>query len=286
MGEAWFMGDARRMFTELEGELSALGVDKLQAPLEEIASGVRSFGPRQEWHDWYHYLLSQTIPRAHEAFVSPLLEWLITGFMAIHPDGVPHPPYKAFLADVTCTLGRCLMERACWRGNHIVVGSFLHRSNHNPAGVWRWWDASGDFSSSMFFCLKYLPADCVRGWLQSVLAIPAPHWRAQVLVWFAGAHAMLTGATRWPSEFLLDARPAIDWAWSHCLGPPSTSHEQDRPTGRHFLPEASRSIALKCVRTHFTDDVFLDWLLSLSSVPYLVAEVADIPQVFEELYLR
>ncbi|UUZ46943.1 hypothetical protein LP420_25160 [Massilia sp. B-10] len=54
------------------------------------------------------------------------------------------------------TLGRSLMEPHCWNGTEIKVGAMLRRSNNNPAQVWGWWDASGDFSASMFFCLEVL----------------------------------------------------------------------------------------------------------------------------------
>ncbi len=53
------------------------------------------------------------------------------------------------------------MDRNCWEDNDIELGKLLHRSNNNPNQVWMWWDASGDFSSSMFFCLKYLPVECI-----------------------------------------------------------------------------------------------------------------------------
>src|SRR6516162_3044560 len=74
MGEAWFMGERRRLFDNLQGDLSLLSTRDLQEPLEEIASGTSSFGPMAEWHSWYHYLLGQALPRANECFVSSLLE--------------------------------------------------------------------------------------------------------------------------------------------------------------------------------------------------------------------
>ena len=63
MGEAWFMGKERRLFHELQGDLDALCVSQLQAPLGEIASGTSSFGPRDEWREWYHHLLGRLLPR-------------------------------------------------------------------------------------------------------------------------------------------------------------------------------------------------------------------------------
>lgn len=287
MGEAWFMSDDRQMFDALAGDLSRLDIDYLKKALNEIASGTSAFGPSAEWQSWYHYLLGRILPRAHEASLGSLLESLINGFFALYPDGVQHAPYPRFLDDVLTTLGRSLMEPHCWNGTEIKVGAMLRRSNNNPAQVWGWWDASGDFSASMFFCLKYLPPACVHGWLQSVLAIPSPHWRAQVLVWLVGSHDILTGKICWPSEFDIQARPSVDWEWACCLRPELLAlaglpldHAAD------FLPATSRELMLQLARTHFTSEVYLAWLESIDAVPYLAAELTGIPSTFEALYVR
>ena len=278
MGEAWFMSGDRRIFHDLAGDLSRLSARQIQAPLQEIANGISAFGPLPEWQTWYHYLLGQMLPRAHEAFASPLLELLMTGFFAMYPDESRPSPYRGFRDDVLLTLGQCLMEPQCWNGQEIVVGSFLHRSNANPANVWFWQDASGDFSASMFFCLKYLPSDRIAGWLHSVLAISSPHWRAQVLVWLVGAHDLLAGKVHWPSEFLLKARPSVAWEWSDCL-------RSELAGGADFVPQAHRKIALALIQQHFNDDVFLEWLETISSITYLADELAEIPSRFEEIYI-
>jgi hypothetical protein len=286
MGEAWFMGGERRIFQELKGDLDKISAWDLQTPLAEIATGTSSFGPSAEWNVWYHYLLAQLLPRSHDAFVTPLLEHLITGFMAIYPNGVCAPPYRQFLDDALRTLGSCMMESYCWNGSEIVVGAFLHRSNDNPNRIWCWWDASGDFSASMFFCLKYLPPPLVSGWLHSVLAISSPHWRAQVLVWLVGSRDLLTGEINWPSELRGDARPSVDWEWSHCLRRELAGRDESgAPSMTSLLPEDSRSQVLHAVRSYFTDDVFLEWLTSISSVSYLEYELAEIPSTFESQYL-
>lgn len=281
------MGKERRLFHELEGDLAALTAWDVQKPLEEIASGTSSFGPYDEWHDWYHYLFGQLLPRSHECFVSSLLESLVTGFVALYPNGIHNAPYPDFEHDALLTLGRCMMEPQCWAGSEIVVGAFLHRSNNNPNRVWCWWDASGDFSASLFFCLKYLPSSLVRGWFSSVLSIESPHWRAQVLVWLVGSHEMLRGRLHWPSEFLIKARPSVGWDWSHCLRPElATSDESGAPAVTSLLPDVSRTHALEAAHSYFTEEIFLEWLESIARVPYLKAELAEIPATFESLYVR
>jgi len=274
------------MFEELRGDLSLLTAWQLQTPLNEIASGTSSFGPLEEWQLWYHYLLGHLVPRCHEAFVSTLLESLITGFLALYPNGVLHEPYRGFHSDALNTLGRCMMDQRCWQAGDIVVGTILHRSNNNPNKVWCWWDASGDLSASLHFCLKYLPDHCVREWYLSVLSIPSAHWRAQLLAWLVGAHDTLQGTVRWPSEWQVEARPSISWEWSHCLRPElATTDRSGEVAVSALLPAASCQTVLEVTLAHFTEDVYLTWLESLRPYPYLEAELAEIPSVFEALYV-
>ena len=286
MGEAWFMGDEREMFPELLGDLREISAYDLQKPLVEIASGTSSFGPMREWNLWYHYLLGRLVPRGHEAHVSYLLESLLTAFMAIYPNGVYREPYKGFRDDALMTLGRSIMDRQCWNSSNIAIGNVLRRSNNNPAKVWIWWDESSDLSASLFFCMKYLPEHVIEPWLQSVLDIRSPHWRAQVMVWLLGAHEILNGTMRWPSEFSLDARPYIGWEWSHCLKPElASTDDSGSPPTVAFIGEGNRTSALRLLRAYFTGDRFLEWLDCISEVPYLEAELQEIPSRFETLYV-
>jgi hypothetical protein len=287
MGEAWFIGDERRMFHELMGNLDQVMPRDLQEPLSEIASGTSSFGPMQEWNAWYHYLLGALLPRNHEGYPWYLVESLLTGFMAIYPNGIYTEPYKGFGEDVLLTLGQCMMDSMCWNGSDIAIGKVLRQSNDNPNGVWIWWNASGDFAASMFFCLKYLPESAIAPWLRSVFAIPSPHWRAQVIVWLVGAHGMLNDAVRWPSEFSMRARPSVDWEWSNCLkAEMAAADDSGAPPESAFIPQASRNAALNVIHTYFTEDRFLEWLDCMSTFPYLALELAEIPATFEALYVR
>jgi hypothetical protein len=290
MGEAWFMSDKRVMYDELLGDIDKLSAKELQKPLEEIASGMNAFGPMREWISWYHYLLAQLIPRSHENHLESLLEYLVTGFVAHYPNGVIYEPYRGFRDDALLTIGQCIMEPQCWStdGKEIIVGRILHRSNNNPNRVWMWWDASGDFAASMFFCLKYLPTDSIAGWLKSCLAIPSAHWRAQVIVWLVGAHKILHGIVAWPSEFKVHDRPGISWAWSHVLNPNVGS---DRMAGltapiQTFVPDDNRIEVIRVLQEELSEDRYLEWLDSMAAFPYLDAELAEIPTNFERLYLQ
>lgn len=280
------MGVERRMFTELSGDMESLSAYDLQKPLEEIASGTSAFGPLEEWTSWYHHLLGALLPRSHEHFVDYILEYLITGFMALHPNGIQQSPYQNFREDVLNSLGSAIMDGSCWNDGDIAIGKILHRSNNNPNRVWCWWDASGDMSSSMFFCLKYLPQYMVADWFRSTLAIPSPHWRAQMIAWLAGSHAILSNEEKWPSEWKIEARPSVSWAWSHCLNPEIATRDRgsEEPM-MSLLPDMSKLEVIRVVREHFTEGVFLDWLSSIAELSYLETELAEIPATFERLYL-
>ena len=76
MGEAWFMGEDRHMFVSLLGDLERCSSEELRAPLEEIASGIASFGPMDEWTDWYRYLLAQLVARHPEQSFDSLYQRL------------------------------------------------------------------------------------------------------------------------------------------------------------------------------------------------------------------
>ena len=53
-----------------------------------------------------------------------------------------------------------------------------------------------------------------------------------------------------------------------------------------MLPESSRMQLLELVHSHFTEDVFLEWLESIARIRYLEAELAELPSIFENLYVR
>jgi hypothetical protein len=286
MGEAWFMGSERLMFHNLMGDVSALPVADLFAPLMEITSGTSSFGPYDEWKEWCHYLLPRLIPRAHEQYVASLLEPLISAFITQYPVGVAVEPYQGFRRDALQTLGQCLMERHCWAEGRLVLGTMLHRHENTHVGLWAWFDASGDFTASMFFCSKYLTPDEIEPWLVSVLGITCPHWRAQVIVWFVGAHAMLTGGLPQISDLDTAQRPQMTWENSHCLtGSYSGDHSDDAAPPPPFLPAANRDAILRTLRQHLTQDRVLEWLLSIAAVDYLEVELAELPDRFCDLYL-
>jgi hypothetical protein len=279
MGEAWFMSEERRTFPELQGDLAVIPVERLQDTLTHIVSGPICFGVPEEWRDWFHYLLPRLLPRSHECSFDTLLEILLTSLFAHYPEGLEAGPYPGFRDDVLGTAGRCLMDTVCWPSGAFDVEACLGPRFADDS---RWGEASGALSASMFLSLKYLRPAEVKPWLESVLAIGEPRWRRQVMLWLLGAHTILTGAIRQPSQlFALCDNPRIDWDWSHCINgtyPDLGGDEID------FIPEANRSVALEATRGHFTKAVFLEWLQSFASEPLLDANLAETSYRFFDLY--
>jgi hypothetical protein len=281
MGEAWFMGETRALFWELLGELDTLSMEHLGPALYEIGSGTKNLGERNEWTDWFHYILAQTLPRAHETYAfHSLVESLATTFFLLYPEDISREPYKGFRRDALDTLGRSMMNAECWDGDRVRIGAFLHRYYNEQAGAWFWRDASGDFAASMFFCLKYLGSEEVAPWLRSVLAITDPHWRSQIIVWFVGAHDLLAGRFLDPSGYEVSDCPSLSWEASHLL-------KRDTRDGvnPHFLPRPNREAALATLEAFMGDDLYLEWLCSISEFDYLESELADLPERFRELYI-
>ncbi len=174
-----------------------------------------------------------------------------------------------FTRDCLNTLGQSMMEGRCWNNGKIIIGEVLHKSNDNPKGVWCWWDASGDFAASMFFCLKYLEAKEISDWLNSVFEISCPHWRAQFIVWLVGFKAIIDREIVQPSDMSGASYPDISWAWSHCL----TSEISTKP----FISDDNLNEAEKVIYQRVSVNSVLDWLESMKPYPYLESELGGLP---------
>jgi hypothetical protein len=214
---------------------------------------------------------------------APLVEALATAYFALYPLGVEREPYRGFARDSLDTLGRAIMNAQCWSRGRIERGEILRRGR-TGWGSWEWDRASGDLSASMFFCLKYLASAEIGPWLGSAFAIEDPYWRAQLMVWFVGAHDMLTGKMRQPHEFPDDMRPCIAWEYSHILSGADCG-ATTKATAAPFLPEANRAAAHAAVVAFFDDETYLNWLCAICEDEQLESELAELPETFAALYL-
>lgn len=274
MGEAWFMGAQREMYTYLlERQLEDLSESELEEPLREIASGNSCFGPMREWNLWLDYFASRLVPICLKPSHRTLQELLCTAVMAQYHSGFDGAPYPQFGEDLLATLGQCIMDPTKWDGRRPMLGRILYAPPPPNAIGWGWWATSGDLSSSLFFCLKYMAPAQVGPWTESVLTISDPHWRAQLLVWLSGARRILVEGQQ-PKAVFMQA-PEIDWAESHILGGNYTG-DYAQPRNVRLVPSQNVAEFRKAVQRHLTPATLTEWRDSIAANEYLAGEAAHI----------
>lgn len=220
MGEAWFMGKTRKRYTDLLGDLDHLETDYLQHALEEIAAGTTSFGYRDEWTEWFHYLAPRLVGRSSDNHVDYLYEYLVTAFMALHPGETVIGDREHVLAlDIFTCLALAPTDASRWRDGapdfeRTMYNVQYWRTGHNP-----WTRVSGDIAAGACLCFKYLDVDQLGPWIDSALKIDEPHFRTQFLLWLVEAEPLISGRIRHLSEIRTDACPSAgpSWTWSHLL---------------------------------------------------------------------
>jgi hypothetical protein len=272
MGEAWFMGAEREMYTYLlERELEDLRERELEEPLREIASGNSCFGPMREWTMWLDYFATRLVPICLKPCYRTLQELLCTAVMAQYNTGFKDASYSQFGEDVLATLEQCVMDPSKWKEGRPILGRVLYGPPPPNSIGWGWWATSGDLSSSLFLCLKYLEPAQIGAWAESVLSISDAHWRAQLLVWLSGARRILVDGQQ-PKAVFMQA-PEIDWAESHILDGNYTGNYA-QPGNVLLVPEQNSAEFRKAVRRHLTPPTLIEWRQSIAAVDYLVGESA------------
>lgn len=223
MGEAWFMGETRRMYPALmHDDPSRWPRDELDSALYELASGPVAFGPLREWSLWFAFLL----PRALEllgrsdaaAFDdSRLLSGLITATFVHYPDGERLP--ANLRQDLLDTLGRAMFAPSLWNASGMQKNAFCspwQRGTRHGDML----DPSDAFSASCILIATYLDPERLAHWLDSVMRIADPFWRAGWVVWLAGAAPVLIDGA-YPSALDSGGFHLADWLNAHLLDAPS-----------------------------------------------------------------
>jgi hypothetical protein len=258
MGEAWFMSDERKMYSELmTTPISELPVDYLQRALSEIASG-KDFDPEtetEEWNPWFRHMLPELILRSHEVYAfSYLLESIVTTFMVIFGQDLD-VDYPEFQRDAVTSLGSALMNPGFWPlqesasdGSENRVPRFLLREHRGKLHVELvgFGEAPKVLSAAMCFCLKYLGPDEVPSRVDSIFAIEHLHWRLAFFVWLLGARRFLAERT---SKVIEDTIPEIDWCDSFFL----------EKTEEPLIARENALAFVDRVLTHLTRDAIDAW---------------------------
>jgi hypothetical protein len=283
MGEAWFMGEKRRMFDSLLGDLDELPLEDLRSPLEEIASGNSSFGPMEEWTDWYRYLLAQLVPRHAERSYDSLYQHLVAAFIAVHPRGIDER-YPGFADDARQTLGRCLMDPSRWVGDRLAVPAPEDPFAGDNHAAFEWSVSCGDFSAGMFFCAKYLIEDELDAWLDSVFAIRCPLWTTQLYSWLMAAHPLLTGQVQELAKLDRDASADIVWHVAHVLKGDYSGIYEPTPSPLPLLSPDRCEAVLAAARRHVSEASYFAWLDAIKPYVYLEATLGGEPSRFADVF--
>ncbi|ALN92247.1 hypothetical protein LG3211_3293 [Lysobacter gummosus] len=219
MGEAWFMGGERQMYTGLlQPDPRNWSRPELDNALDALTSGPRCFDHSDEWSEWFDYLLPRVLERTddHHSF-----ELLVSAVFVHCLDPALPGRTPRFRRDLLDTLGRRLMVASYWNGAEADSDDRLLRPI--DGGFYKI-GANGAISAACCLVLRYLDADCIDDWIGSVLAIDDAAWRCAFVVWLAGAAALILDGEQpermdnppyrnigWDGHWLLDGSiPARD----------------------------------------------------------------------------
>ncbi|MDM5176370.1 hypothetical protein PO883_04085 [Massilia sp. DJPM01] len=258
MGEAWFMGDDRKMF----GYLRTTAVDQLSdsqitEALWEIASGTSSFGHMDEWDDWFAYLLPRLIAIKQAPSERETIEMLATAFFIHYPVRIHDWTYD----EVLQTLGQVFMGPSRWRDGRLILDHLFNGPPASPHETWGWWDVCSELSASLFFCLKYLHPRDIKAWVDSIFAIGDPHWRAQILLWLGQTRQIWDAGSAFPADLGSQA-PQATWSETYLL---------DARLGAPFITGENRCAFTEALRPLLALHLD-DWRESIAQVDYLALE--------------
>lgn len=297
MGEAWFIGKERRLYHELiNGLFSEIKPSDLSGEiLFEIASGTKSFGHREEWDEWFKYLLPQLILRSQEFyfFNELLAQSVVTAFMSIYWKEIPEE-YEGFRNDVINSLSLCLMNEELWfdyldekTKNIHLRATFLDTyrdGKDNPRLDWDSGKSNESLSALLFFCIKYLNPPEINSWVKSLFSIEDIYWRGALMVWILGAYEILEQSVVVPS-MIEKANPQLEWENSHVLGSRYGSIDAEHPPdadyndNKDLIPTANAKSFLEEIKKHLTDELILDWAESFAQDKFVAESTYNVPEL-------
>jgi hypothetical protein len=287
MGEAWFMGAERKMYTELADPdaVKEMGLVDLSMLLNEIASGTRAFGHLGEWDEWFRYLLPDLIERSGETvyFETTIFQSVITAFMSIYWNGIEEH-YEGFGNDVLSSLSVAVMDERFWALEETPPRPvFLDLSEDGVGRVELFWNSEHSdpsVSAGLFFCLKYLKPDELADWIESMVGIQHELWQGNLVVWFLGAFDYLKSGSVVPAD-IESARPGLKWEGSHVLGTYEEAN-QERYEGfnfdEDFLPAENIKVFFDAMTTYYSEMKILELAESFAKNEHLNLSTFNIPE--------
>lgn len=261
------MGEKREMYSELLFlPVKDVPIEALEKFVDSCTSGIDCFYDAVEdvelWISWFKYTLPYLVLRAHERhMIFHLLDLIVSAFMRIFGDRVDSV-YPEFRKDAIETVGQALMKKEFWdkEGNICLYTDHWHDGKGNPSLVEP--RCSGIISSSICFCLMYLPAANVLTWTKSLLAIECMEFKGHLLVWLVAIYQTLsetsTSKTTFSFSAMNDARFGVDWNGSIWLG-----------TANPPIPEENIARFLATIRSDLTSEKLSEWSKEFAQLNYL-----------------
>lgn len=293
MGEAWFMGEERLLYTELIDKPfeEIKSIDLATKILFEISSGTSCFGHNEEWDEWFKYLLPKLILRSDESvdFDELLVQSVVAAFMSVYWEGIPEE-YEGFRNNVINSLSLCLMNERLWCKNSqtnrlrpVFLDTYKDSKNNLRLG-WNSGQSDRNLSALMFFCLKYLNQEEMVSWIKSLFLIDDVYWKGALMVWVLGAYDILKHPIISPT-MIEKSNPELMWENSHTLGSKYGSIDAKYPLhkdfndNKDFIPTENAILFIEEINKHLTDNLILDWAVSFAEDKFVAESTYNVPEL-------
>jgi hypothetical protein len=253
MGEAWFMGEKRKMYPSmLDGPGIELRNRDLSDALWEIATGQSSFGPLPEWTEWLHCLLGRLPELAEDSLIFADYSTCITAFMTRYPMGVSGELDRDFADDVLATLGRVKLIGKYWQSDFDPEAPVFYEDDPS--------------SGALLLTIKYLADEDLPAWWRSVITTDNPVWRINLLIWLAGVSSIFLDPTAQPAQ--LDDYSGASWHTSDVLnGKYAINGYEPIP----FLPAERQQAMCALFRETLAMETLLTWVSAFEPLLPLAA---------------
>ena len=189
VGEAWFLGENRRIYQELLTEdLSTISQEKMSGYLWGIGSGISCFDDGDQFIEWFDYLMVRINLNGspHDYHYVTMIEDLFECIYAAYPQQLP----EEIRVDLLSTVGEVLMQDLFWHEgqfqNQVAYYCYLPYL----------------FTGVLLFNVKYRKPDEISTWIESLCAIKCVKWRSYILLWFVGLIEIFEGRFKTLNDFM------------------------------------------------------------------------------------
>ena len=297
LGEAWFMGETRRMYDDLnEGGIEAVPNENLDKYLKELPTAIWCFPHSvHQWEAWYAYLTPRVLISGRFLGDEPPpvdIGYLWDGLIALSWVTAHNSPENRALAhetDFASVLVPLIMHPQFWPEGHYKPV----QKTVNVMG----WDRSLKcrLPTSLLLAWRYLPPESLRAWLRSVLAIDDDIWRGPFMMWLQQIEPIFTHGSSaykvlkecdikkmWPgSSMWLISMKEPDWESipSHSIADMRASIAQKQSW--ELIPPRNIAALREAIVQEFDEATCEDWMEELSAryPKWAQRELVNLPQV-------